>query len=83
MASLNGEDRSGEIIAVQRMHGKHHYCNVCHKEVGDEQVDNFVVGNKAHELSFGRNNHSNTICLCTRCLNNFADLLWQYLEEEA
>lgn len=82
MASLNGEDRSGEIIEIKKERDKYRYCNVCHELVGDSVASNFVVDNKMHELSFGRNNHSNTISLCTRCLNNFADLLWQYLEEE-
>lgn len=83
MASLHGDDRGGEIISITTIRGKYSYCNVCHKEIGGESADNLSIGNKAHELSFGSNNYSNTICLCTRCLNNFVDLLWQYLDEEA
>lgn len=85
MAKFVGKNKDGEneILEIKRMASGYHYCNVCHEEVHDECVQNFVVGNKGHELAFGRNNFSTTVCLCTKCLNNFADLLWQYLEEEA
>lgn len=84
MTSINEKNNDGEnkILKIERTTGGHHYCNICHELVGDEQVDNFVVGNKGHELAFGRNNFSITVCLCSKCLNQFADLLWQYLEEE-
>lgn len=85
MASLREKNEEGKdkILKIERMTSRYHYCNVCHEHVGDEDVQNFVVGNKGHELAFGRNNFSTTVCLCTNCLNKFADLPWQYLEEEA
>lgn len=85
MAKFVGKNKDGEdgILEIKRMTSGYRYCNVCREEVHDESVQNFVIGNKGHELSFGRNNFSTTVCLCTKCLNNFADLLWRYLEEEA
>jgi len=85
MAKLVEKNSEGDdkILEIKRMTSGYHYCNVCHEQISDENVQNFVIGNKGHELAFGRNNFSTTVCLCTECLNKFADLLWQYLEEEA
>ena len=58
------------------------YCNVCGRDVYDSKANNLNEDNKMHELSFGKNNYATVICLCTKCLNDFADALWKYLEEE-
>lgn len=63
---------ANKILTIEESEGKYRYCNVCHKQLDD---------NKMHELRFGRDHHSIIICLCSECLIEFSDKLWQYLEE--
>ena len=68
------------IIRIEESDDKYRYCNVCNQQVNEkERAQNLVDDNKMHEMSFGRNNHCTTICLCTKCLNIFAEKLWEYL----
>lgn len=75
--------KENEIIEIEKVKSHNRYCNVCNNEITEEASGGTLnVDNRTHELRFGRNRHSTTISLCSRCLNNFAEVLWQYLEEE-
>lgn len=49
------------------------YCNVCGE-------NNLSENNEIHKLSFGRNDYANKIYLCTKCLNDFAEILQKHLK---
>lgn len=59
------------IISLTRMDER--YCNVCCRHTDEKKPVN--------ELRFGHNNQSMTVMLCDECLSDFADKLWEYLEE--
>ena len=68
------------ILKVARSTDKYRLCNVCGNSINDHECNQQLVGdNIMHELSFGKNNNSTTICLCNRCLNDFAEKLWEYI----
>ena len=71
-----------KILKIKKANDFSRRCNVCGKSIYDSKTNNLSKDNKMHELSFGRNNFSTTVCLCTECLNDFAEILWKYLEEE-
>ena len=54
------------------------FFNVC----GENNLRENSENDEIHKLSFGRNGYANKIYLCTKCLNNFAEILQKHLEEE-
>ena len=72
---------ANKILMIEESKSKYRYCNVCHKQLFESKAGNLMDDNRMHELSFGRDHHSTTICLCSECLVEFSDNLWQYLEE--
>lgn len=65
-----------KILEISRCKDKHRSCNVCGNEIHKGRCH--VV----HELNFGKNNQNISIAICSDCLNEFADNLWKYLEED-
>lgn len=55
-------------------------CNVCRRHNFEDDKT------KLHSLNFGTDlntsKHSINVCLCTECLSEFAEILWQYLENK-
>lgn len=72
--------KDNRILKVERSTDKCRQCNVCGNDINDhERNQQLVDDNIMHELSFGKNHYSTTICLCNRCLNDFAEKLWEYM----
>lgn len=58
---------------------EYYSCNICAKRC-NEEVEGEYATDSMHEISFGMDNHSTTVHVCTECLNEFSDVLWRYLE---
>lgn len=63
----------GRILEIVPQPDKYLSCNICKHP---------KTKGKYSELCFGKDNSTITIRLCDRCLNDFAEVLWKYLEEE-
>lgn len=66
-----------KILKIEKFN-KFGFCNVC----GENNLNENNEIREMHKLSFGRNNYATKIYLCTKCLNNFAEILQKHLEEE-
>lgn len=71
-----------KILNICRCKDKHRDCNVCGNKIHRKNQQELVNGTIIHEISFGKNNQSITVAICDNCLNEFADKLWKYLEED-
>lgn len=70
MVKQKSEDT--RIIEIVPHPDKYLSCNICRTPNNKEGF---------HEISLGKDNNSLSIRMCDRCLNDFADKLWQYMEE--
>lgn len=57
-------------------------CNICLKRIGDNDKEEMAKHWTMHELQFGNDNVAQSIRICSECLNDFSDLLWDYLMTE-
>lgn len=64
------------ILNVTKSDDKYATCNVCAGKFHLQSNCNMSM------LQFGFNNHSTTISICRECLNDFSDILWDYLSSE-
>ena len=72
--------KDNRILKIERSTDKYRQCNVCGNDVNDHECNQQLVDdNIMHELRFGKDHHSITVCLCNRCLNDFAEKLWEYM----
>lgn len=76
--------KKNEIIKIEKVNERIRYCNVCRGGTNLKKSKTTKLNEdiKMYELSFGNNNFYMTVSLCERCLNNFAEILWKFLEEE-
>ena len=72
---------ASKILTTEKSKSKYRYCNVCNKQLLESKADSSVDDNKTHELAFGHDGHSITVCLCSNCLIEFSNKLRQYIEE--
>lgn len=61
-----------KILTVHKSNDRYRHCNVCCSH--DEKK---VV----NELMFGHDGQSISVMICDKCLSEFADKLWEYLDE--
>lgn len=69
------------IMEIFESDDKYRRCNCCGRKVSEKQRACLVENEKVHELAFGKNGHSMNICLCSKCLIEFSDMLWAYMAE--
>lgn len=62
-----------EKIKIKSLKLEHSTCNSCKKK---------PVNGKLNEIIVGKNGEYMIVLLCTKCLNELADTLWQYLEND-
>lgn len=73
---------SKRIMRVQRSTDKYCSCNICLKRAGDQDKEEMAEHWTMHELQFGRDKTTQSIRICSECLNDFSDLLWKYMMTE-
>lgn len=69
-----------KVLKVEISRDKHCSCNVCCKRVSEKETNKDYVAEEMYDLYFGKENFCTVIRLCNECLNEFADILWNFLE---
>lgn len=70
---------SKRIMRIRPSIDKYCSCNICLKRTGDNDKETMAENWTMHELQFGRDKVTQSIRICSECLNDFSDLLWDYL----
>ena len=55
-------------------------CNACYKRVSETEENKSVIAKEMYDITLGSSRHVSVVRLCDECLNEFADILWQFLE---
>lgn len=67
------------ILSIKPERDIYRRCNCCGRQIEEESRGCLEDSEALHELSFGKNNQAMNICLCQQCLNDFAEMLWEYM----
>lgn len=72
---------SKKILSVKEVESKYGYCNTCRMKVRNGETGTLDKDNRVHEIQFGKYGQSVSVRLCTKCLLEFSDKLWEYISE--